>query len=171
MPTLWRCLAARPLALAMLTIVAIAAVSSARAEIRVTGVAEAVRLEADDATVDEALTALGALGLRYRSAVALDRRISGTYEGPLARVISRLLQGYNFVVQTSSGSIQATVLENSSAAAVRAPQIYAPGRVPPPVQQEDPTIIGLRRAAQNPAGIRRNDATQPPQVKPPGPRN
>src|SRR5258707_10849517 len=93
MPTLSRSLVARSLAL-VLAIVANAA-PSARAETHVTGMPEAVRLEANDATVDEALTALGALGLRYRSAVALDRRITGTYQGPLARVLSRLLPGYN----------------------------------------------------------------------------
>jgi hypothetical protein len=169
MPTPSRSLVARPLAL-VLAIVANAA-PSAHAETHVTGMPEAVRLEANDATVDEALTALGALGLRYRSSVALDHRITGTFQGPLARVISRLLQGYNFVIRTSPEGIQATVLDNSSATAVQIPQMSGPRQAPPAAVQEDPTIVGLRRAApsifQNQGGARKIDAAPPPQTKPP----
>jgi hypothetical protein len=140
MSTRLRCLVARPLALAILAIFANAA-PLAGAEIHVAGAAGAVQLEVNDATVDEALTALGALGLRYRTAVALDRRITGTYKGPLARIVSRLLQEYNFVVQTSSDGVQATVLWV--------------GRPAPAAVQ------------QNQGDQRRIDMTQPPQDKPP----
>jgi hypothetical protein len=161
MSTRLRCLVARPLALAILAIFANAA-PLAGAEIHVAGAAGAVQLEVNDATVDEALTALGALGLRYRTAVALDRRITGTYKGPLARIVSRLLQEYNFVVQTSSDGVQATVLggqatvlDNSSATAV-------PSRAIPRVGRPAPAAV-----QQNQGGQRRIDMTQPPQDKPP----
>ena len=70
-----------------------------RADVRVTGPPEAIRLEAHDAPVQEVLAALNAsFGLRYRGVAGLDRRISGTYQGPLPRVVRRLLDGYDFIV-------------------------------------------------------------------------
>ena len=72
---------------------------SVRADVRVTGPPEAIRLEAHDAPVQEVLAALKAsFGLRYRGVEGLDRRISGTYQGPLPRVVRRLLDGYDFIV-------------------------------------------------------------------------
>jgi hypothetical protein len=107
----------RRLVPAILTAIASVVSSPTMAETRVTGAVEAVRLEAGDATVDEAFAALGAaFGLRYRSPGALDRRITGIYEGPIEHVISRLLVGYNFIIITSSGSAQVIVVDNPSAA-------------------------------------------------------
>ena len=124
-------------------------------------------------------------------------RSCGTYKGPLARIVSRLLRDYNFVVQTSSDGVQATVLDNSSATAVpglsiarpsataapslpiaRSSATAVPGlpmpwveRPAPAAVQEDPTIAGQRRVLptvqQNQGGQRRIDMTQPPQDKPP----
>jgi hypothetical protein len=72
---------------------------SVRADVRVTGPPEAIRLEAHDAPVQEILAALNAsFGLRYRGVAGLDRRISGTYQGSLPRVVRRLLDGYDFIV-------------------------------------------------------------------------
>jgi hypothetical protein len=72
---------------------------SVGADVRVTGPPEAIRLEAHDAPVQEVLAALNAsFGLRYRGVAGLDRRISGTYQGPLPRVVRRLLDGYDFIV-------------------------------------------------------------------------
>jgi len=133
MPAHLRSGVARRLALSILAIGATATPSSTRAETHVTGVAEAVRLEANDATVDETLVALGAaFGLRYRASAALDRRITGTYEGPIEHVISRLLMGYNFIVKTSPGSTQVMVLGNSSAPPVKAPKAAAQNIDAPP---------------------------------------
>src|SRR5262249_13031646 len=80
------------------------------AETRVTGEPDAVRVEARDSRVEEVLVALGAsFGLQYRSPSALSRRVSGTYEGSLRRVVTRLLDGYDFVMKTGSDGIEVTV--------------------------------------------------------------
>lgn len=80
------------------------------AETRVTGEPDAVRVEARDSRVEEVLVALGAsFGLQYRSTSALSRRVSGTYEGSLRRVVTRLLDGYDFVMKTGSDGIEVTV--------------------------------------------------------------
>src|SRR3954469_22183043 len=69
------------------------------ADVRVTGAPEAIRLEAHDAPGREVLAALNAsFGLRYRGDAGVDRRISGTYQGSLARVVRRLLDGYDFIM-------------------------------------------------------------------------
>ena len=83
---------------------------SVRAEAHITGQPDAVRVEARDAPVDEVMAALGAsFGLRYHSTVSPGRRITGTYEGSLQRVVARLLDGYNFVMKTGPGGVEVVV--------------------------------------------------------------
>ncbi len=48
-------------------------------------------------------------GLRYRSTAPLGRRITGTYEGSLQRVVASLLDGYDFVVKTSTEGVEVVV--------------------------------------------------------------
>src|SRR5262245_47947670 len=75
---------------------------SASAEVRVTGEAKAVQVEAQDASVEEVMAALAQnFGLQYRGTATLDRRISGSYRGTLQHVIRRLLDGYDFIVKTN----------------------------------------------------------------------
>jgi hypothetical protein len=57
------------------------------AEIQVSGSADAITIEAHDTSVE-----------------------SGTYVGPLSRVVTRILQGYNFVLKNNNGSISVTVV-------------------------------------------------------------
>jgi hypothetical protein len=83
---------------------------SVRAEARITGEPDAVRVEARDAPIEEVMVALRAsFGLHYRSTAPLSRRITGTYEGPLQRVVTRLLDGYDFVMKASSGTVEIIV--------------------------------------------------------------
>ena len=77
-----------------------------RAEILVQGDATDVRLEATQAPVDEILVALGkTYNVRYRTTIALDRPITGTYSGPLSRVIARVLEGYDYVARVTSDGV------------------------------------------------------------------
>jgi hypothetical protein len=94
-----------------------AGLSPACAEIRVSGAPEAVRLEARDATVGEALAALGETvgGLKFRNSPALNRRFSGVYAGSLERVVSRLLEGNNFIIKRSPDGMEVIVLSDSGA--------------------------------------------------------
>jgi hypothetical protein len=114
------------------------------AEIQVRGSPEAVRIEARDTPVEEILAALSrAFGMHYQLSANLDKRLSGTYVGSLRRVVTRILDGYNFVLKTDNGSIAVTVLgtPNASAAVpvlsgpkvVRQPAAAAPAAQPPPV--------------------------------------
>ncbi len=122
------------------------------AEMQVRGSPEAVRIEARDTPVEEILAALSrAFGMHYELSAKLDKRLSGTYVGSLRRVVTRVLDGYNFVLKTDNGSIAVTVLGTPSAAAavpvssgpkvVRQPAAAAPAAEPTPVVQ------GLARPA------------------------
>jgi type II secretory pathway component GspD/PulD (secretin) len=111
MPSLFR--SPRPQALipSVLLAIFIQALSmSAYAEFHVTGESDAIKIEANEASVEELLIALSeAYGLQYRSSANLSRSVSGTFEGPLQQVLSRLLQGYNFAVETSANGTMVAV--------------------------------------------------------------
>lgn len=99
---------------ALISIIALTDVSDGMAEVRVAGPTEAVRIEAQDATVAEVLEALGSsFQLRYRSFTPLTKSVSGTYEGPLQRVLARLLEGYDNVMKSSHEGIQVTIYDRN----------------------------------------------------------
>jgi hypothetical protein len=137
---------ARLLFLMLLLLPAAVLPKSAFAEVRVSGTGQAVRLETHDATVGEALSALGAtLGLRYSAtSLALNRRVSGVYVGTLGHVVSRLLEGNNFVLKTSPQGLEVVAILDSGATALQSPNAVPgipPGqRNPPQPSQPDATV-------------------------------
>ncbi len=99
-----------PLLVTAILLAALFHAQSVRAEARISGEPDAVRVEARDASVDEVMAALVAsFDLRYRSPASLTRRVTGTYEGSLQQVVGRLLDGYNFVLRTGSEGVEAWV--------------------------------------------------------------
>ena len=116
--------------------------------VRVTGTAAKLQLELNDNTVDQALTELrSAFGVTCRCSISLDRRVTGLYQGNINRVLSRLLEGYNFVVKTSSsGNVELIVIDASAPASLAQ-------SVPPPISGYtsssaaiDPVVVGMERA-------------------------
>jgi hypothetical protein len=85
-------------------IVALGAIvaSAAHAETRVTEQVDIIRLEARDAPVTEVLTALGAT---YELRSGLGQPLTGTYAGSVREVISHVLAGYDYVVESSDGRL------------------------------------------------------------------
>jgi hypothetical protein len=99
-----RCAIAIPIAIAL-------APTSGRAEVQVRGTLQAVVIEAQNATVEETVVALGAkFKIQFRSAVNLDRQLNGTFEGTLQQALSRILRGYNFIVKSGQGGLEITML-------------------------------------------------------------
>jgi hypothetical protein len=97
------------------------ATTPALAEMHVRGSPEAVRVEARDSSVAEILSGLSsAFNMHYQSSANLDKRMSGIYAGPLSRVLTRILDGYNFVVKTDNGSIAVTVFAPANTGAAPA---------------------------------------------------
>lgn len=88
--------------------------NSARAEVSVQGNVENVRLEASEATATEILTALGErFELRFRGTTA-SRRITAIYEGPLRRILARVLEGYDYVVERHGANLEVIVLSSGA---------------------------------------------------------
>lgn len=77
---------------------------------RVSGSPAALSVQVEDATLADVLDDFRAhFAFDYRSAAPLDRRLSGSYRGPLHHVLRRLLTGYDYVVKTSDGRVQVSV--------------------------------------------------------------
>jgi hypothetical protein len=96
----------------------------ARAEIRVQGPADDVRVEAHGASVTEILTALGEhYAVRYRGAPG-SSGVTATFEGSLRRVLVRVLVGNNYVIKGGGDGLEVILLNLESTAAA-APAIPA----------------------------------------------
>jgi hypothetical protein len=114
--------------------------ASAIAAAKVSGSARAVRVETQNASIEEVLTALRQkFAVRYRSSVDLKTPISGTYGGTLAHVVARILEGHNFIVKSSPAGIEVTVLGTQYAPAARDAHTVAKGRPAPQTEPRLPT--------------------------------
>jgi len=108
--------------------------SVAYAEVSVQGTPEALHVEAKSATVGQVLGALrDTYGLTYQSEIPLGRQVSGTYVGPLPKVLARLLEGTNFVLTHSGNNFQVVITSSAG------PQPISP---PPgmPEPKPNPTL-------------------------------
>ena len=115
----WRARAAAAVAVVIVT------AGTVHAEVRVNGDARAVQVDATQSNVGEVLSALeDACGLRVKTSTALDRPVSGTFTGSPAKILSRVLQGYNYFIRYQSTEIELTVLglQGDSAAALARPR-------------------------------------------------
>jgi hypothetical protein len=96
--------------------------------VRIKGDAKALELEVHQATLAAVLTALARFNIHYRSPTALNDVIDGTYAGPLGRVLSRLLAGYNYAVKQGDDKIEVIVVSRHGEQAV-------PGQIIVPVRR------------------------------------
>jgi hypothetical protein len=70
-----------------------------------------VVVEARDATVEQVLEALSkSRNFEFHAAGALTRVLSATYSGTLPRVLGRILDGYDHVVQSTPSGIRVNVV-------------------------------------------------------------
>jgi hypothetical protein len=118
---------ARPIAVPIAgVLLAVLFCNCVRAEILVQGDAGDVRVEARDATVADILAALRErFALRYRGTPA-STGITATFEGPLRRVVARVLTGYNYVIADHRDGLEVIVLSTGSPYAVVPPTIAPP---------------------------------------------
>jgi hypothetical protein len=94
------------------------AAAPARAEILLDGTPASIRLEVTRATVGEVLAVFGErYGVRYRAAILLDRPITGSYSGPLVRVLARVLEGYDYVTRVSPDVVDIAYIRTRGGAA------------------------------------------------------
>ena len=98
------------------------------ADIRVVGSEEAVRVEVHDATRGEILAALGSrFALRYRGETDGSTQ-TATYEGSLRVVVRRVLEGYNYVINSRDGVLEVVVVGPEANVAVPPPRPIPHGR-------------------------------------------
>lgn len=84
---------------------------AASAEVKVEGRPEAVHLEVQSASLRDVLTALQErFNLRYRTLDALDTQTTGVFDGPLRRVVARLLSGHDYAMQVTADGLDVLVL-------------------------------------------------------------
>jgi hypothetical protein len=140
--------------------------TSVLADVHVAGSPEAVSIDAQNTSIKEILAALGnAFDVHYQSSANLDKQLTGTYEGSLRWVVTRLLEGYNFIIRTNQGRIEVTVLGTQNGpqtveapaknVALNAP--VSPGATAQTpaqaAQSHQPTSSSISRAAPPPPAI------------------
>jgi len=77
----------------------------------VQGRADAVTLRAENATMGEVLQALSArFKITYTLPAGVDRVVDGTYLGTLNEVLARILDGNDYVIESSDGQVSLAVL-------------------------------------------------------------
>jgi hypothetical protein len=129
----------------------------ASAKIEVEGQSDALRLTAEDASIDEVLTALSAkFNLTYSSEPELDRTVAGAYSGTLQQVMGRILDGYDYVVNVSVERIELKVLGRSASVAKPsalppAPsQTASPAPIAPPALNPKSTVAPAKASLSRP---------------------
>jgi hypothetical protein len=104
-------------------VLACALATTARAEVRVEGDSNAVRVTTSQDTISEVLSAMAAaLHFRYRTAVRLDASANAVYSGSLREVVARLLDGYNYAIRGSHGTIEINVIGRRGEVSPRPPR-------------------------------------------------
>jgi hypothetical protein len=77
--------------------------------------------------IDDVLPALAAtFNVQYRTATPLDAAASKTYSRPLGQVISRLLDGYNYVIKKDQETIEIVVFSRRGEVTIPFPATKAP---------------------------------------------
>jgi hypothetical protein len=110
------------------TVLACVFATVTRAEIKIEGSLASVRLTTDKEAISEVLSAFGgAFEVRYRTAIALDAAAGTAYSGSLGQVISRLLDGYNYMIRMDQKTIEIIVFGRRGEVTIPA----AATRVPP----------------------------------------
>jgi hypothetical protein len=91
--------------------------------LRIEGDAAALHVVVHQATLAIVLSALATFNVRYRSSVELDEAIEGTYAGSLGRVVSRVLDGYNYATKQNGSNVEVIIFGRRGESAVPAPII------------------------------------------------
>jgi hypothetical protein len=104
------------------------------AEVRLSGMQDRVVLQAKDATVPEVLDALRrAIGLEVTLRGTVQQKFTGVYTGSVHFVITRLLSGENYILQTTSSGMSIVLLGQSMSDDEARPSLLA-------LQRPHPTV-------------------------------
>jgi hypothetical protein len=99
----------------------------ARSEVLVEGNLKAVRVTTNGAAVTEVLSALAEnFSIKYRTGISLNAAAQKSYSGSLRQVLSRLLDGYTYVIKNEGESTEIVVLDYRGEIAVPSPAPKSP---------------------------------------------
>lgn len=102
-------------------------------EVRLSGMQDRLVLQANDATVPEVLAALRrAIGLEVMLRGTVEQKFTGVYSGSVHYVLTRLLMGENYILQTTSSGISIVLLGQSVSDDEARPGLLALQRPRPP---------------------------------------
>jgi hypothetical protein len=91
-------------------------------QLQLQGDATALRLDLHQTTIIDVFSALRTtFHIKYRSLIALNEPLNGTYAGSLESVIARVLNGYNYVIKRESATIDVIIFGKSGERAVANP--------------------------------------------------
>jgi hypothetical protein len=91
--------------------------------LHVQGGPAAVHLEVRQTTIAQVLAALmAAYDMSYSASIPLERLLDGTYTGSLRRVVSRVLQGYNFAIEQDNAKLVVIIFDKGGEQAIAAPR-------------------------------------------------
>jgi hypothetical protein len=97
------------------------------AEVHVESSPTAVRVTTSQDAIADVLSAFAAtFNVRYRTAIPLNAAANKTYSGSFGQVISRLLDGYNYMIKTDQETIEIVVLGRRGEVAIPPPAAKAP---------------------------------------------
>jgi hypothetical protein len=114
------------------------------ASVRISGDAAEVRLDIRHTMIADVLSALNtSFDMSYSSWIVLDEEINGTYTGSLRRVITRVLDGYNYVIKQDNAKLDIVVLGKRGEQAV---PVAAPADPFHPLRERRrPQLLGTDR--------------------------
>jgi hypothetical protein len=95
---------------------------NARAEVHVEGSLSVVRVTTSQDAISDVLSAFtAAFNVRYRTTIPLDAAANAAYSGSFRRVISRLLDGYNYVIKMDQETIEIVVFSRRGEVSIPPP--------------------------------------------------
>src|SRR5262252_7328823 len=95
----------------------------AGAEVHVGGSPAMVRISTSRESISDVLSALAAtFNVRYRTAIPLDAAADATYSGSFRQVISRLLDGYNYVIKADDSKATEIIILGKRSEAGNSPK-------------------------------------------------
>jgi hypothetical protein len=136
----------------------------AHSEVHVEGNKTAVRVTTDRDKIADVLAAFSTIfGVKYRSAVSLDSPANITYAGSFEQVVSRLLEGYSYVLKHEHDTTEIVVFGKRGEAAIAPPALNTrrgPPAVAPPAGQ--PNADGMiERMPEGAQSSRSKTITEP----------
>jgi hypothetical protein len=164
----------RRVAVVVLSAVGVSLPASSYGDIRIEHAGTAVRATVNRESVADVLAAFCAtLDVRYRTAIPLDRVVSGTYSGSVTKIIGRLLDGHDFVIKSDGGMIDVTIYAGRGSGGERLDFEPLPIVTPKaagavrPKPERGPTLPSQVTIFSEHGGSQSYPAYVPPQQEPP----